>query len=461
MSLLLLLACSAGIEMAPDSGPQSGYFYVDLSTELPVDSVAVAGVPAIGLEPITGGVRFMVQGAPIDGPVDVSILSQGEEHVYRDAFTYLPPTVDGFESFVAIGASLTQGVQGGVPGPHGQLHSPSRQIAEVVGAYHPVPLLVPDLFPEIGPEHIGPAPMCEVPDVPGHLAQAATDMLLKLNDPVADRVDFALGRQDPTMLPYNLAVGDTNVRDLVLGPDPDELSQQFLAHLAYAPYGEVLDKVDASQLELAEEHAPSVVMITDTYGNDVIGAIVQHDDLDPDDITQLSEVEADLAALLQRLSDTGAQVFVSNLPQPTLLPLTSVRRAERLAAGEDAAEVDARIAEIDARSAQFDAKLAELAELHDNVHVVDLNARVQAFADEGMEVDGQQLAIRRFGGLLSTDGVHFSDTGYALIADTFITQMNTSMGLSIPPIDFAQVLAGDPHGPAMLAERGLPADCER
>ncbi|MGD1067265.1 MAG: hypothetical protein ABR975_10660 [Vulcanimicrobiaceae bacterium] len=51
------------------------------------------------------------------------------------------------------------------------------------------------------------------------------------------------------------------------------------------------------------------------------------------------------------------------------------------------------------------------------------------------------------GGFFSLDGLHPSDTGYAIIANLFITQLNTSYNLGIPPVNVASVYANDPYAP--------------
>ncbi len=51
------------------------------------------------------------------------------------------------------------------------------------------------------------------------------------------------------------------------------------------------------------------------------------------------------------------------------------------------------------------------------------------------------------GGLLSLDGLHPSNTGYALIANIFITAINAAYGASIPPVSVAAVYATDPYAP--------------
>jgi lysophospholipase L1-like esterase len=51
------------------------------------------------------------------------------------------------------------------------------------------------------------------------------------------------------------------------------------------------------------------------------------------------------------------------------------------------------------------------------------------------------------GGLTSLDGLHPSNTGYALIANAFIQQLNASYNLAIPQVNVAAVYATDPYAP--------------
>ncbi len=51
------------------------------------------------------------------------------------------------------------------------------------------------------------------------------------------------------------------------------------------------------------------------------------------------------------------------------------------------------------------------------------------------------------GGLSSLDGLHPSNTGYALIANAFIDQLNASYSLGIPDVNIGAVYATDPYAP--------------
>src|SRR5690606_14452507 len=91
---------------------------------------------------------FHVQGAPQPGPADLVLHTADGDRVVRDAFVYDPPLAD-VGTLAAVGASLTMGVQGGVPSQRGALMSPSAQVARALGVHHPLPLLVDGLFPSI------------------------------------------------------------------------------------------------------------------------------------------------------------------------------------------------------------------------------------------------------------------------------------------------------------------------
>ena len=70
--------------------------------------------------------------------------------------------------------------------------------------------------------------------------------------------------------------------------------------------------------------------------------------------------------------------------------------------------------------------------------------------------------VQKFGGLLGTDGVHFSDAGYAMVANLFIDAINAELGLDIPPIDLEPIVRADRASPAALVDAGLPIDqCAR
>ena len=478
----MLAACkSPGVVTSePAAGAMSGYYEVSFDvSEARIDGVVsdvfVGGIRAYDVRHQGDAVTVMVQGAPASGPADVEMDHADGTAMFEDAFTYNPPVDPVFDRVMAIGASLTQGTQGGVPTYHANLANPAFQFARQGGAYLPLPLLIPDLFAVIGPEDIGPAPNCRPPDVIDFIAEASVDVINKLNDVEADRVGFYLGRIDPDLVPQDVAVGGSNVANLVHGAG-DDFGKQFVTKLVYAPHGDILEDVTVSQLDLVEAYGPTLVLSTDAFGNDLIGAIVESLYVDTTKLTPVPQLRADLTELVDRLEATGAEVFLANMPRATVLPATAdkreaaIRRARLsaenagtdvdLAVAEETAAVDARIAEVESVGAEYNAILAELAAARPTIHLVDFAGRVAEVERDELTVDGVQLSIRKFGGLLSTDGVHFSDTGYAMLANVFVETLNADLGMNLETIDLAPVLAADPYSPTALADGGLVVgDC--
>jgi hypothetical protein len=80
----------------------------------------------------------------------------------------------------------------------------------------------------------------------------------------------------------------------------------------------------------------------------------------------------------------------------------------------------------------------------DHSTLVDIYSLVNNLAANGVEVGGQRLTAAFGGGLFSLDGVHPTNTGYAIIANEFIKTMNTSLAAGIPPVSIEKVSKTDP-----------------
>lgn len=84
-----------------------------------------------------------------------------------------------------------------------------------------------------------------------------------------------------------------------------------------------------------------------------------------------------------------------------------------------------------------------------SVPVVDIHGLLSAAQTSGVTLPGAPTVYPRFGaGLLSWDGLHPSDMGYAAIADAFIQTIDTAYGMSIPPTTAAEnavIYAADPY----------------
>jgi hypothetical protein len=90
--------------------------------------------------------------------------------------------------------------------------------------------------------------------------------------------------------------------------------------------------------------------------------------------------------------------------------------------------------------------IALLAQTYPNVTLVDTNALFQEVIDEEIVIAGDVLYKTLGGGAFSLDGVHPSDTGYALVANEFIRTINFSeLDFRVPEADVEAVWAVDPY----------------
>ncbi len=79
--------------------------------------------------------------------------------------------------------------------------------------------------------------------------------------------------------------------------------------------------------------------------------------------------------------------------------------------------------------------------------LVDIHALVDRIAAHGVNADNKHLTTAFLGGLFSLDGVHPTNTGYAVIANAFIERMNASFASGIPSVNLNTVAAADPLVP--------------
>ena len=476
----LALACT-GSDLEPLTVAGSGYEDVTLQVPAGIDLSTLQSArlgPHLGLDPRVDGqsLTLWFQGAP-EGTWALELTLSTGERVLEQAIVVEAPIDPVFERVVALGASLTQGVQGGVPSQRGHLVSPSAQLARAVGVHHPLPVLVDPLLPQIGVVDIGEAPACEVPDVAGWVTSAATEVLTTFTDPDSGEFSYALTRLDPELEPFNVGVGNMNLGDYVDGAQSDFVLR-FLGHLTYEPNAGFSDPLSETPLERVEALEPTMVLLADTYGNDVIGAVVSGSTLKLSRVTDPEVFEPKAIELFERLAATGAEVFVATLPDPDVLPAAAEKRAgvvreARAAALEAGADPDA--AEQSAVD-EFDGVLQQIVERadllrgivvrevdrHPNVHIVDLHGVLNRVRADGLEVGSDALYPQKLGGLVSTDGVHFSDTGYALVANAFLDTIEQELSLDVPRVDLESVYASDPYAiPALTTSTFDPAACDR
>ncbi|WP_263382890.1 SGNH/GDSL hydrolase family protein [Granulicella arctica] len=84
--------------------------------------------------------------------------------------------------------------------------------------------------------------------------------------------------------------------------------------------------------------------------------------------------------------------------------------------------------------------------------LVDINALFAQVTASGLQVNGYTGTSTFLGGFFSLDGIHPTNTGYAVVANKFIDSMNTAFKTTIPDVALGPIAAADPLWPPNLAK---------
>jgi lysophospholipase L1-like esterase len=355
---------------------------------------------------------------------------------------------------VVVGDSLSAGYQNGSLLDSQQVNGYAAVVARQADVPLPLPLIAAPGIPNVL-TLVDPGP----PPVLGQMPGVST------------------GRVDPTVQAMNLAVPGHRVQDaLTVRPDLD-FSTDPLADLVLGLPGLFLG-ISRSQVEWAEALAPTAAIIW-LGNNDVLGPAVAGD---ASQVTSVKDFRAAYREVLDRVSRTGADLIVANIPDVTALPyftpaeqiaanvglpLTVIGPVLGLADGDfvtpDAFELiglilagampgplpgnvvlDAgEIATIRAATRQFNLIIA-LEALSRRAALVDVHGLFQCAAARGIVVGDRRLTTDFLGGLFSLDAVHPTRTGYAVLANAFIRAIQLRFGTRIPRVDLVRVAAQDP-----------------
>jgi len=94
--------------------------------------------------------------------------------------------------------------------------------------------------------------------------------------------------------------------------------------------------------------------------------------------------------------------------------------------------IASEIEEIKVATAAFNEKIKTLSELHPVAHV-DMNKLLMEVAANGIVIDGVSITSTFIqGNVFSTDGIHLTPMGYAVVANYFIDAINNTFTSSIP-----------------------------
>ena len=92
-----------------------------------------------------------------------------------------------------------------------------------------------------------------------------------------------------------------------------------------------------------------------------------------------------------------------------------------------------------------------------NATLVDINALFNTVSANGLTINGYTGNSSFLGGFFALDGIHPTNVGYAVIANTFIDTMNTAISTKIPDVPLGPVAATDPFWPPNLATQVAPS----
>ena len=260
----------------------------------------------------------------------------------------------------------------------------------------------------------------------------------------------------------NLAVPLQNVQDaLTKRPTP---SFTTITDVVLGLPG-LLSGISRSQVEWAENLAPTTIFIW-IGNNDALSVVFK---ADPSVLTPVAPFKAAYEDVTTRLAATGATLIVANIPDVTAIPFFV--SAENVAAQTGPLSVVGPILGIGpgdfVTADSFPLILARLADptlgpLPGDVvlsaaevviatqarttgaALVDIHDLLMRIQDKGFVAGGQRLTTDFLGGIFSLDGVHPTNTGYAIIANAFIKELNRGFAAGIPPVSVEQIQKVDP-----------------
>ena len=366
-----------------------------------------------------------------------------------------------FTHFVVVGDSLSAGYQNGSLLGTQQVHGYGNLVAIQARTSLQLPLIAD-------------------PGVPNVLQLISVNPLI-----VQPAPGMSTGRVDPFTQPTDLAVPGHTVNDaLTLRPDfpIDSLTDLVLG------FPGLLVGSSKSQVEQAEVLQPTTIIVW-LGNNDSLNTLFTGD---PAVLTPVPTFEAQYIELMNRMTATGATIVVGNIPDVTVVPyLTSAEKVaaqiglpldvigpilgigpgdyvtpdafplilERLAnpmLGPLPGNVVLTAAEVTVIQNTTDAYNAIIAEqaAARGIPVVDINTLLLKLQARGYVVNGQRLTTDFLGGIFSLDGIHPTNTGYAIVANEFIHTFNTRFDTDISPVSVAQIAKDDP---LILPGVGRPA----
>jgi lysophospholipase L1-like esterase len=353
---------------------------------------------------------------------------------------------------VFVGDSLTAGFQSDSLIDTAQVHGWANVVATQAGTPLALPLIAPPGIPNVL-ELVSPGPPPIIVAAPG----------------------TSTGRDNPFLQVTDLAIPGALLNDaLVTKPSfpIDDLTDLIIGLPG------LFGGVSLTQVGWAQALQPTTIFVW-IGNNDILGAAAAGD---PTLATPLNTFHTEFKQLLDSLAVTHATIVVANIPDVTAIPFFTsaetiakevglplfvigpilgihagdlvtpegIALIPRILANPSTGPLPAGVVltfkEVIETKLIVDAynAIIEFEAIEHGATVVDIHTLSVRTAEFGVEVNGQRLTNAFLDGLYSLDGVHPTNTGYAIIANEFIKTMNRQLGTNVPPISVEQVAKADP-----------------
>lgn len=372
-----------------------------------------------------------------------------------------PSAAPDFSNMVVIGDSLSAGFQNGSLLDTQQPNGWASLFAQQAKTTLTLPLIAPPGAPAVMQlKSVGPPPVIQTES------------------------GVTSGRDNPSAQPTDLAVPGHHLHDLInAGPTiaPTAAEDIITTLVLGFPVGNT-----NTQLQEAIALKPTVLFVW-IGSND---ALVADDTGSPSSMTPIANFTSDYTQLMSKLhSSISAPLIVANLPDVTAIPyvtpaatvlqqvstqtgqstaqlgmelglatgdlvtsqgMTEVESAVKAIAGDktptpldDAGVLTAaEVQQVQSLENQYNQVIAQQAAAV-GATLVDMHAFFQKLA-AGVAINNYNATTTYLGGLFGLDGIHPTNTGYALVANQFIDTVNTALKTTFADTNVSTIASTDP-----------------
>lgn len=376
--------------------------------------------------------------------------------------------VGNFTTTVFLGDSLTAGYQSGSLLDTAQVHGWANLVATQVPFNISLPLIAPPGAPSVLQlVSVGPPPVIT----------AASGTTTGRDNPTVQATDLAvpgafLNDVANTVPLANPAAGQQQINQLVLG-------------FPGLGYGQ-----DYSQATFAIKAQPTTIFLWIGNNDALIADITGM----PSSMTSVATFTSQYQALITQLTtQTPAHLIIANIPDVTQVPYlqpaalilgeyaaatglptsvlsgllgispgdyvnpTGLAEIPAILGGTQAGPITdsgvlsaAEVLLVQAQVVAYNQVIAAQAQAA-GATLVDINALFKQLVTSGFTIGGYTGTASFLGGFFALDGIHPTNTGYAVVANKFIDTMNSSINTKIPDVSLTAVAAADPLWPPNLA----------